>query len=86
MSQTTTSTCFATVRTRGRSNTAAAEFLEKGYDGQAAYVVLAHLSESNNMPELARVAAEFALRNRMSLLANKLLLAEQHVPTESICL
>jgi len=32
------------------SNEAAADFLEKGYDGQAAYVVLAHLSESNNLP------------------------------------
>jgi phosphoribosyl 1,2-cyclic phosphodiesterase len=68
------------------SNAAAAEFLEKGYDGGAAYVVLAHLSESNNLPELARVAAEFALRNRMSLLANKLVLASQHAPTEPICL
>ncbi len=68
------------------SNAAAAEFLEKGYDGQAAYVVLAHLSESNNMPELARVAAEWALRDRMNLLANKLVVAQQHVPTESICL
>jgi phosphoribosyl 1,2-cyclic phosphodiesterase len=66
------------------SNAAAAEFLERGYDGQAAYVVLAHLSESNNMPELARVAAEWALRDRMNLLANKLLIARQHEPTESI--
>ena len=66
------------------SNAAAAEFLEKGYDGCAAYVVLAHLSESNNLPELARVAAEWALRDRMSLLANKLIVARQHEPTESI--
>ena len=68
------------------SNRAAAEFLEKGYDGQAAYVVLAHLSESNNLPELARVAAEFALRERMNLLANKLLLAGQHEPSAPISL
>ncbi len=68
------------------SNTAAAEFLEKSYDGQAAYVVLAHLSESNNMPVLARVAAEWALRDRMKLLANRLVVAQQHVPTEPICL
>ena len=68
------------------SNDAAAEFLEKNYDGGAAYVVLAHISESNNMPELARVAAERALRERMSLLANKLLLAVQHEPLESISL
>ena len=67
------------------SNEAAAEFLERNYDGQATYVVLAHLSESNNLPELARVSAERALRERMSLLANKLVLAQQHAPTESIC-
>jgi phosphoribosyl 1,2-cyclic phosphodiesterase len=60
------------------SNEAAAEFLEKEYDGQAAYVILAHLSESNNLPELARVTAERALNGRASLLANRLLLAAQH--------
>jgi phosphoribosyl 1,2-cyclic phosphodiesterase len=62
------------------SNDAAAEFLASGYDGQAAYVILAHLSENNNLPELARVAAERALLGRASLLANRLLLAEQHQP------
>ena len=61
------------------SNEAAAEFLENGYDGQAAYVILAHLSENNNLPELARVTAERALNGRASLLANRLLLAEQHM-------
>ena len=66
------------------SNDAAAEFLEKNYDGYATYVILAHLSESNNLPELARVAAERALRERMSLLGNKLVLAEQRRPIESI--
>jgi phosphoribosyl 1,2-cyclic phosphodiesterase len=68
------------------SNLAAAEFLESSYDGQAAYVVLAHLSESNNLPELARISAERALRDHMSLLANKLLLATQEAPLESIVL
>jgi phosphoribosyl 1,2-cyclic phosphodiesterase len=68
------------------SNDAAAEFLEKSYDGKATYVVLAHLSESNNLPELARVAAEWALRERMNLLGNKLLLARQHEPLDPICL
>ncbi len=67
------------------SNDAAAGFLEKNYDGAATYVVLAHLSESNNLPELARVAAEWALRERMSLLANKLILARQDQPIERIC-
>ena len=68
------------------SNDAAAGFLEKNYDGEATYVVLAHLSECNNLPELARVSAEWALRERMSLLANKLILARQDQPIEPICL
>ena len=66
------------------SNDAASEFLKKEYDGQAAYVILAHLSESNNLPELARVAAERALEGRASLLANQLLLAEQHQPLSPV--
>ena len=66
------------------SNEAAGEFLENSYDGQAAYVILAHLSESNNLPELARVTAERALNGRASLLANRLLLASQHEPLSSI--
>lgn len=66
------------------SNLAAAEFLEGDYDGGAAYVVLAHLSESNNLPELARVSAERALAGRMSLLKNRILLASQDRPLESI--
>lgn len=68
------------------SNEAAAEFLERNYDGQAAYVILAHLSESNNLPALARVSAERALCDRMSLLANKVLLAEQGQPLGTIAL
>ena len=68
------------------SNDAASEFLARSYDGQAAYVVLAHLSESNNLPELARYAAEQALRDKMNLLANKLVLAEQDRPMDAIVL
>ena len=68
------------------SNDAAADFLERNYDGGAAYVVLAHISENNNLPELARISAERALRDRMSLLANHLLLAEQDRPMDSIVL
>jgi phosphoribosyl 1,2-cyclic phosphodiesterase len=66
------------------SNDAASDFLSTGYDGQAAYVILAHLSENNNLPELARVAAERALMGKASLLANRLLLAEQHQALEPI--
>ena len=66
------------------SNDAASKFLEEDYDGKAAYVILAHLSEINNLPDLARLAAERALRGRPSLLANRLLLAEQHTPLPTV--
>jgi phosphoribosyl 1,2-cyclic phosphodiesterase len=66
------------------SNDAASEFLAADYDGQAAYIILGHLSENNNLPELARVAAERALLGRASLLANRLLLAAQHEPLSAI--
>jgi phosphoribosyl 1,2-cyclic phosphodiesterase len=66
------------------SNDAAASFLEDDYDGQAAYIILGHLSESNNLPELARLAAEQALAGRMSLVANHLLLASQSQPLDPI--
>jgi phosphoribosyl 1,2-cyclic phosphodiesterase len=67
------------------SNEATATYLETEYDGRASYVVLGHLSESNNLPELARIAAERALNGRASLLANRLLLAAQHEPMSTIC-
>lgn len=66
------------------SNDATSEFLEKSYDGHALYVVLAHLSEKNNLPELARVAAEKALASRGTLLGNHLLLARQEAPIEPL--
>ena len=68
------------------SNEATAEFLLRDYDGGAAYVVLAHLSESNNLPELARRAAEMAVGDRLSLLGNRILLAPQTEPMASLCL
>jgi phosphoribosyl 1,2-cyclic phosphodiesterase len=68
------------------SNLATAEFLEQDYDGSASFIVLGHLSESNNVPELARLAAEQALSGHPKLLGNRILLAEQAVPLESICL
>ncbi|MHB8302947.1 MAG: MBL fold metallo-hydrolase [Acidobacteriaceae bacterium] len=68
------------------SNDAVGEYLAKEYDGGARFVVLAHISESNNLPELARICAERALQDRMGLLANRVLLASQTVPLESILL
>jgi phosphoribosyl 1,2-cyclic phosphodiesterase len=68
------------------SNLATAEFLERDYDGTATYIVLGHLSESNNAPELARLSAEQALMNHPALLGNRILLAEQTSPLAPICL
>jgi phosphoribosyl 1,2-cyclic phosphodiesterase len=67
------------------SNDAASQFLEQTYDGHATHLVLGHLSESNNLPELALLAAERALISKPSLLANRLHLAGQHEPMPSIC-
>jgi len=63
------------------SNEALAEFFTNDYDGSAEYVVLAHLSEQNNHPEIARASAEQALRGRQGLWNNRVLLAAQ---TEAI--
>jgi len=68
------------------SNHATAEFLEKDYDGGAAWIVLGHLSESNNAPELARLSAEQALGNQPTLLGNRVLLAHQGTPLDPITL
>jgi phosphoribosyl 1,2-cyclic phosphodiesterase len=66
------------------SNHATAEFLAHDYDGGATYIVLGHLSEQNNAPELALFAAEQAIAGRMSLLGNRILLAKQSAPLPSI--
>jgi phosphoribosyl 1,2-cyclic phosphodiesterase len=68
------------------SNAAAAEFLLHDYDGGAHTIVLGHLSEQNNLPELARLAAEQALGDRLSLLGNRVVLAAQDAPLDPICL
>jgi phosphoribosyl 1,2-cyclic phosphodiesterase len=68
------------------SNHATAEFLSRDYDGNATYIVLGHLSETNNAPELALLSAEEAIRERGRLLGNRVLLAQQAAPIDSICL
>jgi phosphoribosyl 1,2-cyclic phosphodiesterase len=68
------------------SNHATAEFLARDYDGGAAFIVLGHLSEANNAPELALISAEQAIGGRMSLLGNRILLAQQSAPLAPICL
>jgi phosphoribosyl 1,2-cyclic phosphodiesterase len=66
------------------SNDALAEFFASDYDGTASYVVLAHLSEQNNHPEIARAAAEQALQGRQGLWRNRVLLATQAEALEPI--
>jgi len=66
------------------SNDDLADFLASDYDGYATYVVLAHISEQNNHPELARGAAEKALGSRRTLLRNRVMLAAQSEPLQPI--
>ncbi len=66
------------------SNDALADFFAGDYDGNATFVVLAHLSEQNNHPEIARRAAEKALSPRRNLLQNRVLLAAQSEAMEPI--
>lgn len=61
------------------SNLATSEFLCNDYDGQAAILVLAHLSEQNNHPEIARLSATNALGPRGRNV--ELHLASQNQPT-----
>jgi phosphoribosyl 1,2-cyclic phosphodiesterase len=68
------------------SNDATAEFLQRDYDGGASWIVLGHLSESNNAPELARLSAEQALGHHPTLLGNRVLLAHQAAPLDPIIL
>jgi phosphoribosyl 1,2-cyclic phosphodiesterase len=64
------------------SNNATADFLAEDFDGGAQVLVLAHLSETNNHPEIARLSAEQALAQRAQREGTKLLLANQIRPTE----
>ncbi len=66
------------------SNESLAEFFSSDYDGGAEYLILAHLSEQNNHPEIARAAAEQALGGRQGLWHNRVLLASQTEVLESI--
>lgn len=66
------------------SNEALAKFFTSDYDGEAEYLVLAHLSEQNNHPEKARVSAELALGGSAGLWHNRVRLATQAEVLESI--
>jgi phosphoribosyl 1,2-cyclic phosphodiesterase len=71
-------------RTGHLSNHAVSEFLADpdGFDSRARYLVLAHLSEQNNNPEVARISAEESLSRRPAeaRFRGDLLVASQHEP------
>jgi phosphoribosyl 1,2-cyclic phosphodiesterase len=71
-------------RTGHLSNHVVSEFLADAevFDGRARHLVLAHLSEQNNNPDLARLSAEQALGRRQTEFAfrGSLHIASQRVP------
>jgi phosphoribosyl 1,2-cyclic phosphodiesterase len=75
-------------RTGHLSNHAVSEYLcdPEGFDARARYLVLAHLSEENNNPNLARLSAEEALNRRPAECAfrGELLIATQDVPLKPL--
>ena len=75
-------------RTGHLSNHAVSEFLcdPDGFDSRAQYLVLAHISEENNNPDLVRLSAEEALGRRPAEAAftGELLVASQHVPLKPL--
>lgn len=65
------------------SNTAVARFIRDQFDGTAEHLVLAHLSEKNNHPEIAKQEAMRALRSR-GMSTERLALTSQDEPTPPI--
>src|SRR6266849_6645705 len=75
-------------RTGHLSNHAVSEFLSDpdGFDSRARFLVLAHISQENNNPDLVRLSAEEALGRRPAEFAftGELRIASQHVPLPTI--
>jgi phosphoribosyl 1,2-cyclic phosphodiesterase len=67
-------------RTGHLSNLAVSDYVEMDLDADLPVLMLAHLSENNNHPEIARLSAEQALRQRGA--AARLVIAAQSQPTE----
>ena len=65
------------------SNEIAGQFFGEEFDGQARYIILAHLSESNNHPDIARMVAAEALEPRGFSLQN-LIVATKSAATAAI--
>jgi len=62
------------------SNLVMSEYLTEDFDGAASHLVLGHLSEQNNHPEIVRMFASQALEGRG--LRTRLTIAGQHSPSE----
>jgi phosphoribosyl 1,2-cyclic phosphodiesterase len=62
------------------SNHVVCDYLETGFDGATDTLILGHLSEHNNHPEIVRIGAAQALAQRG--LGTRLVVAEQKNPTE----
>jgi phosphoribosyl 1,2-cyclic phosphodiesterase len=75
-------------RTGHLSNDTVSQFLAdpEGFDGRSRFLVLAHLSEANNNPDVARICAEEALSRRQGDAAfqGELLVASQREPLPPI--
>jgi phosphoribosyl 1,2-cyclic phosphodiesterase len=71
-------------RTGHLSNRDLATFLREEHDGETQVMVLAHLSEQNNHPQIARMEAATALEQRASSVSSqaKLIVSSQNEPTE----
>jgi phosphoribosyl 1,2-cyclic phosphodiesterase len=73
-------------RTGHLSNEEIADWLREGFDGQAAHIILAHLSQKANNPFVAKLNAEMALKERSPLFPTntKVSLSYPKEPTEWI--
>ena len=75
-------------RTGHLSNHTVSEFFAdpEGFDGRARYVVLAHLSENNNNPDVARISAQEALGRRTgaAVFSGELMIASQDSPLPTL--
>jgi len=75
-------------RTGHLSNHTVSEFLAdaEAFDAHARYVILAHLSENNNNPDVARISAEEALGRRTGAAAfsGELIVASQSSPLPTL--
>lgn len=75
-------------RTGHLSNHAVSEYLADpdGFDARARYLVLAHISQENNNPDLVRLSAEEALRRRPAecVFSGELLVASQDKPLKPL--